>query len=60
MGKPFLYSYEEEYISSLISSDKIKAKHFHSAKSLIDDPCAINDGEELFIYLYHVSEGAWT
>ena len=28
----FLYSYEEEYMSSLISSDKIKTRHFHSTK----------------------------
>ena len=44
-----LYSYEEEYISSLISSGKI-----YSSKQdiptrqtrLIDDLCAINDGGE--------------
>ena len=38
-----LYSYEEEYMSSLISSDKIKTRHFHSAKRFIDDLCTIND-----------------
>ena len=27
-GNLFLYSYEEEYMSSLISSDKVKATHF--------------------------------
>lgn len=43
----FLGSYEEEYMSLLISSDKIKAGHFHSTKRFIDDDCAINDGGEL-------------
>ena len=42
----FLYSYEAEYMSSLISSDKVKARHFHSAKHFIDDLSAINDGGE--------------
>ena len=42
----FLYSYEEKYISSLISFDKIKGTHFHSTKCFIDDLCAINDCEE--------------
>lgn len=41
----FLYSYGE-YISPLISSDEIKARHFHTAKYFTDDLCAItNDGE---------------
>ena len=39
----FLYSYENQCMSSLISSDKIKARHFHSTKHFIDDLCAIND-----------------
>ena len=42
----FLYSYEEEYMPSLIYSDKIKARHFHSTKHLIGDLYAINDGRE--------------
>ena len=42
----FLYSYEEDYISSLISSDKVKARHFHSTKRFIDDLYSINDGRE--------------
>ena len=33
-------------MSSLIFSDKIKARHFHSANLLIDDLCAINHGGE--------------
>ena len=33
-------------MSSLISSDKTKAKYFHSRKRFIDDHCAINDGRE--------------
>ena len=32
--------------TSLIYFDKIKRKHFHSTKSVIDDLCAINDGGE--------------
>ena len=43
----FLYSYEEENMSSLISSDKIKARHFLSINCFIDDLCAINDGGEV-------------
>ena len=31
---------------SLTSSDKMKARHFHSTKCFIDDLCAINDGGE--------------
>ena len=31
----FLYSYEEEYISSLFSSDQIKARYFHLTKPFI-------------------------
>ena len=42
----FLYSYEEEYMSVLISSDKIKARHFHSTKCFIDDLVGINFGGE--------------
>ena len=42
----FLYTYEENYISSRISIDPVKARHFHSTKRFIDDLCAINDGNE--------------
>ena len=34
-------------MSSLISSDKIKARHFHSKKHLIDDFCVIKKEENL-------------
>ena len=37
----------EHRISSLISSDKIKARHFYLTKRFIDDLCAVNDGGEL-------------
>ena len=37
--------YENEYKSELISNDKVKARHFHEAKRLIDDPSTLNDGE---------------
>ena len=30
----------------LVSSDKLDAKHFHSAKYFIDDVSTINDGGE--------------
>ena len=33
-------------MSLLIYSDKIKARHFHSTKSFIDDLSTINDGGE--------------
>ena len=42
----FLYTYEEEYISTIIPSDPRKARRFHSTKRFIDDLCAINDGGE--------------
>ena len=42
----FLYSYEEEHMPSLIFSDKINARYFHSTKRFNDDLCAINDGVE--------------
>ena len=42
----FLYAYEVRYMSDLIASDKVKARHFHSTKRFIDDLCALNDGGE--------------
>ena len=42
----FLYTYEEAYISKLISSDPVKARYFNSTKRFIDDLSAINDGYE--------------
>ena len=51
----FLYFYEEQFMSHLISSDKIRAKRFHATKRFIDDLCAINDGEEFkssFLNIY--------
>ena len=33
-------------MTDLISSDKVKARHFHSTKRFIDDLCALNDGGE--------------
>ena len=42
----FLYSYEEQYMLSLIYSDKIKARDFHWTRHLIDDLYAIYDGKE--------------
>ena len=34
----FLYSYEVDYMSSLIQTYKVKARHFHSTNRFIDDP----------------------
>ena len=42
----FLYAYEFNYMSDLIASDKVKARHFHSIKRFIDDLLALNDGGE--------------
>ena len=47
----FLYQYEQRYMSELISSDKVKARHFHATKRFIDDLCTINDGN-LFREIY--------
>ena len=46
MANLFLYSHEEEYISKLIQTDRVKARHFHATKRFIDDLDAINDGGE--------------
>ena len=40
----FLYTYENEYMSELISNDKVKARHFHATKRFIDDLGTLNDG----------------
>ena len=43
----FLYSFEEQYITSLIKGDmKGQAKCFHSTKRFIDDLWVVNDGGE--------------
>ena len=42
----FLYTYEEEYISSLMTVDPVLARHFLSVRRFIDDLIAINDGNE--------------
>ena len=39
----FLYTYENEYMSELISNDKVKARHFHATKLFIDDLNTLND-----------------
>ena len=40
----FLYTYENEYTSELISNDKVKARHFQATKRFIDDLGTLNDG----------------
>ena len=43
-----LYSYEEEYTPILISSGKVKGRHFHLAKRFTNDPFSVNDGGEFW------------
>ena len=40
----FLCACENDYMSELISDDKIKACHFHATKPFIDDLGILNDG----------------
>ena len=40
----FLYTYENEYMSKLISNDKVKVRHFHATKRFIDDLGTLNVG----------------
>lgn len=48
LGANFLpSSNEEEHVSSLISSHKVKAWHSHSTKCFNDDSLSINDGGEV-------------
>ena len=35
----FSYTYKNEYMSELISNDKVKPRHFHATKLFIDDLC---------------------
>ena len=44
----FLYSYEKDNLSFLISSKKVKAKLYICTKLFIDSFCAINDGGKVF------------
>lgn len=45
LGSLFLYSYEEEYLLSVISFDKIKASCFPSMKCFSDNLCVMNYGD---------------
>ena len=47
----FLYMYENEYMSELISNDQVKGRHFQATKLFMDDLCALND-RCLFIDVY--------
>ena len=38
----FQYPYKQEYASSLISSDKVRTRNFHSKKFFINGLCVIN------------------
>ena len=39
----FLYTYENEYMSEVISNDRVKARHFHAVKRFIDNLGTLND-----------------
>ena len=41
----FLYTPGNEYMSEFISTDKVKARHFHATKRFIDDLGTLNDGD---------------
>ena len=56
----FAYSHEEEYMSSLISPNKTKAKHLHSTMRFIDKLCVRNYGGEFGRSFCDISKGAWT
>ena len=40
----FFYTCENEYMSKLISNEKVKERHFHATKRFIDDLGTLNDG----------------
>ena len=54
LGNPFSSSNEEECMSSLISSDRIKARHVHSTRGFIDDLYAIDNGGEFGGSIYDI------
>ena len=39
-----LYTYENQYVSELISIDKVKTRHFCATKRFIDDLSTLNNG----------------
>ena len=39
-------NYEENFISDMIQSDKVRARHFHTCMRFIDDLLGLNDGGE--------------
>ena len=54
-AKLYLHSYEEEYMSSIISLKKVKARHLYCTKFFIDNLCAIDDSGEFgksFLKIY--------
>ena len=40
----FLYTYENKYMSELISNDKVKERHFQATQRFIDDLGTLSDG----------------
>ena len=49
----FSYTYENEYMSELILNDKVKARHFHTTKCLIDDLGALNEAAVCRYLVHH-------
>ena len=46
----FLNTCENEYMSELISNDKVKARHFHASKRFIDYLGTLNDEGVFNVY----------
>ena len=40
----FLYTYENKYMSELISNDKVKERHFQATQRFIDNLGTLSDG----------------
>ena len=45
-AKPFLYSYESQFMKNIMREDKEKALHYHGSFRFIDDKCCINGSGE--------------
>ena len=55
LANPFLYYYEEEYMSSLTLSNNVKGRYFPSIKCFIDHLRALdNDGEFAGLFMIYI------
>ena len=50
----YLYYYEAQFITNLISEDKIRARKFVNASRFIDDECNLNDSGEFSKSFSHI------